>query len=106
MKKLLSVILLSLVILTGCEEEENNLPEIVEINYSPLKPKSGDIVTLNCIALDADGDQLIYAWNVSVGELVENSKKIIYYCVKSHYHDWNYNRHGPFFNVYSICKRF
>lgn len=48
---------------------QNSPPKINEITVNPSQPISGQVVTLNAIATDSDGDDLTYSWSVSAGQL-------------------------------------
>lgn len=62
-------------VLWTCSENKNpsqslNSPPVInEIIANPSQPNSGQIVTLNAIATDSDGDNLTYNWSVSAGQL-------------------------------------
>ena len=51
---------------------ENSPPKINQIVATPSQPTSGQVVILNAIATDSDGDNLSYNWSVSAG-LLENN---------------------------------
>lgn len=50
-------------------QSQNSPPTINEITANPSQPKSGQVVTLNAIATDSDGDELTYNWSSSAGIL-------------------------------------
>lgn len=72
MKKYLLLIPLMTILWTCSEnnnpsQSQNSPPVINEIIANPSQPKSGQVVTLNAIATDSDGDNLTYNWSVSAG---------------------------------------
>lgn len=74
MKKYLLLIPLMTILWTCSEnnnpsQSQNSPPVINEIIANPSQPKSGQVVTLNAIATDSDGDNLTYNWSVSAGQL-------------------------------------
>ncbi len=64
MKKLLLVVfVMTTVCFIGCEDTlENADPEISYLSVVPGEIYLGDEVTIECVASDADGDVLSYAW--------------------------------------------
>lgn len=79
MKKYLLLIPL-IVLFWTCSEDnnptqsqiQNSPPVIHEIIANPSQPQCGQVVTLNAIATDSDGDELSYNWSTSAGQLAGN----------------------------------
>ncbi len=72
MKKYLIILPIITVLITcklNTSNSENSPPTINEITVNPSQPISGQVVTLNAIATDSDGDDLTYNWSVSAGQL-------------------------------------
>ncbi len=75
----LTIIPLTLMILLlGCNKENpvkhNHAPEIADVLMSPsTNIEKGMVVTFTCIATDADGDQLTYIWQASLGSFESNT---------------------------------
>ena len=56
--------------LLGCEnsvDTENSIPIIESIIFNPTEIYSDNLVILNAIAVDDDGDSLIYNWSSTDG---------------------------------------
>jgi hypothetical protein len=70
-------IMLTALILFGCDFFDSNEPPVIEkIEANKTKADLGDIVLLNVIATDPDGDELTYEYEVSMGSIV-NSGSIV-----------------------------
>jgi len=62
----------------SCEEDAltesiNNGPEIKSISSSPVSVKVNETVILNCVATDADGDDLSYTWSADQGNFTNGT---------------------------------
>jgi len=66
------------VIFIGCEEDvvtepTNKAPKIKSISSSPASVKVNEAVILNCVATDADGDDLTYTWSADEGNFISGT---------------------------------
>ena len=72
-RALWGLVILSLVIMMGCEEDEeptspqNNPPEILNITANPSQIIPDGTSVISCEAEDEDGDPLTYEWNCQFG---------------------------------------
>jgi len=79
-KKIIPAFIMVIISVFGCElisppdiVDENNPPEIVEINFSPAYGGGGTVFTLTAQATDKDNDQLTFLWTCDDGEFIEGS---------------------------------
>ncbi|NQS99277.1 MAG: hypothetical protein HQ591_12560 [candidate division Zixibacteria bacterium] len=72
-RALWGLVIFSLVIMMGCEEDEeptspqNNPPEILNITANPSQITPDGTSVISCEAADEDGDPLTYEWNCQFG---------------------------------------
>ncbi|HOW30921.1 MAG TPA: PKD domain-containing protein [Bacteroidales bacterium] len=64
---LICTMFLSLFIITGCDEEIDTAPVIMDIGLNPDTVRVGEITQVVVQASDADGDQIIYTYSVNGG---------------------------------------
>lgn len=57
----------------GCQVEENNEPEIVEITIIPGNYAPGIEYPIPVVASDPDGDSLSYKWSVTGGSILDDT---------------------------------
>lgn len=80
MKPILSLLILSsLAVLLTCGEEKpteptNSVPEIHSVSASPTTIKVNEMTSLSCVATDADGDDLSYAWSADEGSFIQGTQ--------------------------------
>ncbi len=77
-KIFMALFLLLMVLFMSCEEDAltesiNNGPEIKSISSSPVSVKVNETVILNCVATDADGDDLSYTWSADQGNFTNGT---------------------------------
>ena len=53
-------------------------PEIVMLKATPRKCEPSQTINLDCLATDANGDSLSYAWHGFQGQLIGNAAEVIY----------------------------
>ena len=73
----ISVILFSLILVSGCDEEatapQNNGPIITSINAFPSSIQLSDSFAVICSAYDPDGDSLFYDWFCTSGASIKGA---------------------------------
>ncbi len=69
MKNVIYLLLVFGVTFSACQKE-NNPPSIQQITVSPQEITIGETAILNCTAIDADGEMLIYSWTANAGSFV------------------------------------
>ena len=58
-------------LLAGCCPIANNAPQITSLGADPATVDPEANTTITCVAADADGDTLTYAWRATAAPLLE-----------------------------------
>ena len=75
---LLSLNLLLIILFISCKEDVptepiNSAPKIQSVSSSPSSVKINEAAILNCMATDADGDDLTYSWSSEKGSFINGT---------------------------------
>lgn len=79
MKQIFFVLIVSFsLVFIGCESTgvENTPPEITNLTASSYIITSNDTINITCIALDPDGDNITYIWEINAGLIVGNGSEV------------------------------
>lgn len=68
----------SATIIIEAVEKIPHAPVIVMLKATPRKCEPSQIINLQCLATDANGDSLSYAWHDFQGQLIGNANEVIY----------------------------